>query len=73
MSATIFSYGDHALDSLARRDIDRAWVEQTILTPDEAEPDPTHPDRARAFRAIPERGGRILRVVYVATAIRSVS
>lgn len=58
-------YGAHALDTLAERAIERAWVECTLLSPESVEPDPIHPDRMRAFRALPERDGRVLRVVYV--------
>lgn len=35
-----------------------------MLEPEETEPDPDHAERTRAFRAVPERDGRILRVVY---------
>ncbi len=65
MALPSFSYTRHALAMLAERDIDRDWVERTILHPDETEQDPQHPDRLRSFRAIPERDGRVLRVVYV--------
>lgn len=58
-------YGTHALDTLAERAIERAWVERTLSSPESVEPDPIHPDRMRAFRALPERDGRVLRVVYV--------
>lgn len=59
-----FVYCDHALDMLAERSIDRAWIERTVLVPETTEPDPKHPERTRAFRAVPERDGRVLRVVY---------
>ncbi|WP_375456304.1 hypothetical protein [uncultured Methylobacterium sp.] len=36
-----------------------------MSTPDVEETDPGHPERTRAYRAVPERGGRILRAVYV--------
>jgi len=58
-------YGTHALETLAERAIERAWVERTLSSPESVEPDPIHPDRMRAFRALPERDGRVLRVVYV--------
>jgi hypothetical protein len=58
-------FTQHALDMLVERRIERTWVELTIRTPDAAEPDPTRPDVTRAFRRIPERDGRILRVAYV--------
>jgi hypothetical protein len=62
---TRFSYGRHALDALAERGIDRAWVERTVLEAESTEPDPKHPERMRAYRSVPERDGRVLRVVYV--------
>lgn len=58
------TFSAHALDMLAERGIDRTWAERTIAAPDFIEPDPTHADRTRAYRAVPERGGRVLRVVY---------
>ncbi|WP_082479206.1 DUF4258 domain-containing protein [Methylobacterium sp. Leaf102] len=70
MPAPTITYAQHARDQIALRALDEAWVERTILTPDAVEPDPLHPDRRRAFRALPERDGRVLRVVYV---IRSAS
>ncbi|HEX2555520.1 MAG TPA: DUF4258 domain-containing protein [Microvirga sp.] len=63
----LVSFGRHALDILAERGIERAWVEHTLRAPEAVENDPRHAGRMRAFRAIPERGGRVLRVVYVST------
>lgn len=63
-----FTYGDHALGTLVDRQIDRAWVERTVEEPESTEPDPKHPERVRAFRPVPERDGRVLRVVYVPSA-----
>ena len=53
----------HAETILAERDIDRDWVDRTVREPDEIEPD-LERGNFRAFRAIPERDGRVLRVVY---------
>ncbi|GJE79885.1 DUF4258 domain-containing protein [Methylorubrum thiocyanatum] len=58
-------YGSHALDTLTERGIEREWVARRLAKPDRVEPDPVHPDRMRAFRTLPERDGRVLRVVYV--------
>ncbi|MGB8602695.1 MAG: DUF4258 domain-containing protein [Rhizomicrobium sp.] len=58
-----FLFTNHALAMLAERQIDQAWVEQTLIEPDWTEYDPA-PDRMRAFRAIPEAENHILRVVY---------
>ncbi|AMJ62401.1 DUF4258 domain-containing protein [Bosea sp. PAMC 26642] len=64
-SIATFTYTFHAEVMLQEREIARAWVEQAILQPDAIEQDPKHADRLRAFRAVPERDGRVLRVVYV--------
>jgi hypothetical protein len=53
---------------LAERGIDREWIERTIREPDEIEPDPSRANVIRAFRSIPERNGRVLRVVYSTSA-----
>ncbi len=63
----MITYAAHARTAITEREIDPAWVERTVVQPDIVEPDPSHPDRVRAFRAIPERDGRVLRVVYVQT------
>ncbi|MFD0938379.1 DUF4258 domain-containing protein [Methylobacterium trifolii] len=59
-----FVYTTHAVETLAHRAIEPGWVEAAVLAPDAEEPDPVYPERTRAYRAVPERGGRILRVVY---------
>ncbi|MEN3211433.1 DUF4258 domain-containing protein [Methylorubrum populi] len=58
-------YGSHALDTLKECGTEREWVARRLAEPDSVEPDLVHPDRMRAFRALPERDGRVLRVVYV--------
>jgi len=55
----------HARAMLGERSIDPTWVETTVLAPAWTEPDPANADALRAFRQIAERGGRVLRVVYV--------
>ena len=57
-------YSRHAADMLIERAIESAWVQRTVEEPDRDEPDPVHRERRRAFRGVPERGGRVLRVVY---------
>ena len=61
------TYGAHAIDMMTERGLDREWIERTLIAPDATEPDPTHPKQVRTFRAVPERDGRILRVIYVPT------
>lgn len=63
-----FTYTVHAAEMLLDRQLERAWVGGTVLSPEAVEPDPNHPERIRAFRALPERDGRVLRVVYVQEA-----
>ena len=60
-----FDYSDHAAEMLREREIAPEWVERAILAPDEMEADPKHDDRMRAYKTLPERDGRVLRVVYV--------
>jgi hypothetical protein len=55
---------DHAIRRITERQIRRAWVEATVTTPDWTAPDPDDPSVTRAFRAIPEVQGRILRVAH---------
>jgi hypothetical protein len=62
-----FTYTDHAEEMLMERELDRQWIERAVLHPDGTEPDPTHPGRVRAFKALPERDGRVVRVVYERT------
>jgi hypothetical protein len=52
----------HAVEQIAERGLDRAWVERVAMHPDWAEPDPK-PGIFRHFGIVPERGERILRVV----------
>lgn len=61
------TYSRHALEAMVERDLDPAWVARTIASPENLEPDPNHTERTRAFRVVPERDGRVLRVVYVRT------
>ncbi len=57
----------HASTALRERGIDERWVEAALARPDWTALDPC-PGRTRVFKAIPEREGRVLRVVYTETA-----
>lgn len=57
----------HARTAMAERELAEAWVTATALAPEWEAPDP-RPGTVRRYRAIPERGGRILRVACVETA-----
>jgi Domain of unknown function (DUF4258) len=64
MSERQINFTQHAADMLAERAIERQWVDRTVNEPDAIEPDPERGNVFRAFRSIPERQGRVLRVVY---------
>ena len=64
MDPTRISFTRDAEAMLAERNIERAWVEATIASPESVEADPKRPAVYRAYRRFPERGGRFLRVVY---------
>lgn len=57
----------HAELAIAERQIDHAWVERTVREPEWRVGDPADPEVTRFYRAVPERGDRILRVVCVET------
>jgi hypothetical protein len=54
----------HAAQRERRYNLDRAWIEATVTAPDWTAPDPREPAVTRAFKMIPERGGRVLRVAH---------
>jgi Domain of unknown function (DUF4258) len=54
----------HALEAKSKREIAIEWIEATVNAPDSSEPDFRHPERTRSYKAIGERGGRVLRVVH---------
>ena len=55
----------HAEDALAERELDHEWIERTVREPERSRPDPRRPGVERRFRAIPEFGGRMLRVAVL--------
>jgi hypothetical protein len=65
--ARLLIFTRHAEDMLRERGLDPDWIAITIANPETLEPDPDQPSLLRAFRRIPERGGRYLRVVYEVT------
>ena len=54
----------HAKARQMRYGLNQAWIDATILSPDWTKPDPLQPGVTRSFRAIPERGRKILRVAH---------
>ena len=67
MSEKKIELTQHAEDMLRERAIETDWVEQTVRNPESVEEDPGRPETRRAFRRIPERDDRVLRVAYVVT------
>ena len=56
----------HALDRITEHRLDRAWVERVAMSPEWTRPDP-RPGVVRHFGAVPELGGRVLRVAVADT------
>lgn len=59
-----FTLSAHASKRLAQRGIDIAWIARAIETPARTENDEVDPSLAHALLPIPERGFRVLRVIY---------
>jgi hypothetical protein len=55
---------EHAQKRLRKRKIAIEWIAATLEHPARTENDPDDPELAHALRAIPERGFRVLRVIY---------
>jgi hypothetical protein len=54
----------HARVVAANRRIAPDWIERVVRSPAWLESDPRDAALRRAFGAVPEQGGRVLRVVY---------
>ena len=54
----------HTTDEMDGRGITRAYIENTVMSPDRTASDPVRPGLMRSFRSIPEFGGRMWRVVH---------
>lgn len=61
-------YTAHAETVLRERQLEREWIERTVQSPEWTQNDAMNSDAGRRFGAVPEREGRILRVVCVETA-----
>ena len=60
-------YTRHALDAMEKRGISEAWIQRAIEHPQRVEPDRLDPTLIHYLCAIPENGGRVLRVVLNST------
>ncbi len=54
----------HITDEMDGRRIRPAYIAAALTAPDRTTPDPTDPALTRAYKTVPEFGGRIPRVVY---------
>ncbi len=54
----------HTADEMEGRDIRLAYIEAVLASPDRVVPDPKDPALTRSFKAIPEFGNRVLRIVH---------
>jgi hypothetical protein len=54
----------HAARREREYNLDRSWIEAAVIAPDWTAPDPREAGITRALKAIPERGGRVLRVAH---------
>ena len=61
---TVLILTRHARDNIVRDAINSAWIETTVRQPTALMVDPHDPTLSRAWRRIPERSGRVLRVVF---------
>ena len=59
-----FSLTEHAKKRCVRRKIAAAWIEAAIEHPARTVNDADDPTLVHALRAIPEKGFRVLRVIY---------
>ena len=64
MSERRISFTLHAIDVLEQRQIMIEWVARVVARPDLLLQDPVDPGLLHAYGPVPERGGRVLRVVY---------
>ena len=55
---------DHARRRILRRKLRVEWIEITLADPARTESDEDDPTLVHALRPIPERGFRVLRVIY---------
>ena len=58
-----YTLSRHASDALLKRQIKPEWLERALTSPDRQEPDQVDPQLEHRLIAIPEFGGRVLRVV----------
>ena len=61
---TPYKLSDHAEKRIKQRKIKTEWIESALNSPDRTDSDKEDPALAHALKAIPEKGFKVLRVVY---------
>ena len=61
------AYTEHALQRLAKRQLEQAWVERAVASPARIEPDETDPTLEHRLAVVPELANRVLRVIVSKT------
>jgi hypothetical protein len=56
-------FTEHALARLAKRGLQRQWVERVVDQPAKIEPDPMDPALEHRYGPVPELANRVLRVI----------
>lgn len=64
MGVTKFQLSDHARRRLQQRQLPLEWIELAMQEPDRVEADRLDPELMHHLKVIPEREGRVLRIVY---------
>lgn len=59
-----FRLSDHAIKRMQKRKILAEWVQEAMNNPDRTENDHEDPTLAHALKTIPEKGFKVLRVIY---------
>lgn len=59
-----FKLSDHASKRMQKRRVLPEWVQLALNDPDSIKTDPEDPQLVHAMKAIPERGFKVLRVIY---------
>lgn len=54
----------HAAKAIAERNIDLGWIDRVFRNPERTERDKLDPRLTHALGRIPQRGDRVLRVIY---------
>lgn len=59
-----FRMSGHATRRLVERGIEQEWIVRALAEPERVDDDPLDADVRHALKRVPERDGRVLRVVF---------